>query len=127
MDGKGCGKNTIHFQTASVADVIPPSEVRRWLSERSAMWPELRFTFNVTEPTRPLFPRDVLFPWHYFVTGVPALQGRGVWVVWFDGRAALYFKSEAGREVVVDLGRAGWREVTVLADEDVVSRIDWTW
>jgi hypothetical protein len=36
-DGKGCGKNAIHFQTASVADVIPPSEVRRWLDERSAL------------------------------------------------------------------------------------------
>ena len=128
-EGKGGGTSAVHYQTASVADVIPPSEVRRWLDERAALWPDLKFTFNVTEP-RPLYPRDLPFPWHYFVTGVPALQAlhpfEAVWVVWFDGRAALYFKSEAGREVVVDLGRAGWREVTVLAEDDV-SRIDWTW
>ena len=129
-EGKGGGKNAVHFQGASESDRLPPSEVRRWLDDRAALWPDLKFTFNVTEP-RPLYPRDLPFPWHYFVTGVPALQAlhpfEAVWVVWFDGRAALYFKSEAGREVVVDLGRAGWREVTVLADEDVVSRIDWTW
>ena len=128
-EGKGGGKNAVHFQRASTSDVLPPSEVRRWLDERAALWPDLKFTFNVTEP-RPLYPRDLPFPWHYFVTGVPALQAlhpfEAVWVVWFDGRAALYFKSEAGREVVVDLGRAGWREVTVLAEDDV-SRIDWTW
>jgi hypothetical protein len=60
---------------------------------------------------------------------VPELQAlhpfEAVYVVWVDGRAALYFKSEAGREVVVDLGLAGWRDVRV--SEDVVNRIDWTW
>ena len=129
MEGKGGGKNARHFQGASAADRLPPSEVRRWLDERAALYPVLKFTFDVTEP-RPLYPKDIPFPWHYFVTGVPALLAldpfEAVWVVWFDGRPALYFKSEAGREVVVDLGRAGWREVTVLAEDDV-SRIDWTW
>ena len=132
-DGKGCGRgealNAIHFETASQADIMQPSEVRRWLDERLALWPETRFTFDVTDLTRPLFPRDVPFPWHYFVSGVPALRAlhpfEAVYVVWVDGRAALYFKSEAGREVVVDLGIAGRRNVTM--SEDVVNRIDWTW
>ena len=119
----------MHFQIASVAALMPPSEVRRWLDERSALWPETRFTFNVTEPTRPLFPRDVPFPWQYFVSGVPALVAlhpfEAVYVVWFDGRAALYLKSEAGGEVLVDLGLAGWRDVKV--SDNGVNSIDWTW
>ena len=128
-EGKGGGKNAVHFQRASTSDVLPPSEVRRWLDERAALWPDLKFTFDVTEP-RPLYPRDIAFPWHYFVTGVPALRAldpfEAVWVVWFDGRAALYFESKAGPEVVVDVGHAGWGDVKVLA-EDAASRIDWKW
>jgi hypothetical protein len=127
-DGKGGGKNTYHFQRASIADIPPPSEVRLWLAERAAKWPDLKFTFNVTEP-RPLYARDVPFPWHYFVTGVPALlalqPSEDVWVVWFDERAALHFKSEQGREVVADLGCGGWRVVKVLDGHDDVSRINW--
>jgi hypothetical protein len=129
MEGKGGGKHALHFQGASAADRLPPSEVRRWLDERVALWPDLKFTFDVTEP-RPLYPRDIAFPWHYFVTGVPALRAldpfEAVWVVWFDGRAALYFESKAGPEVVVDVGHAGWGDVRVLA-EDAASRIDWKW
>ena len=129
LEGKGCGKHALHFQGASAADRFPPSEVRRWLDERAALWPDLKFTFDVTEPRR-LYPRDIAFPWHYFVTGVPALRAlhpfEAVWVVWFDGRAALYFKSNAGPEVVVDVGHAGWGDVKVLA-EDAASRIDWKW
>ena len=48
-----------------------------------------------------------------------------VWVIWFNGRAALYFKSAAGREVIADLGLGGWRDVRV--SEDGVNRIDWAW
>ena len=129
MEGKGGGKHALHFQGASAADRLPPSEVRRWLDERAALWPDLKFTFDVTEP-RPLYPRDIAFPWHYFVTGVPDLRAlhpfEDVWVVWFDGRAALYFESKAGPKVVVDLGRGGWRDVKVIA-EDAASRIDWEW
>ena len=102
MEGKGGGKHALHFQGASAADRLPPSEVRRWLDERVALWPDLKFTFDVTEP-RPLYPRDIAFPWHYFVTGVPDLRAlhpfEDVWVVWFDGRAALYFESKAGPKV----------------------------
>ena len=129
MEGKGGGKNALHFQGASAADSLPPSEVRRWLDERAALWPALKFTFDVTAP-RHLYPRDTAFPWHYFVTGVPALRAlhpfEAVWVVWFDDRAALYFKPQAGPEVVVDVGHAGWADVKVLA-EDAASRIDWNW
>ena len=99
------------------------------MDERACLWPGLKFTYRVTEP-RPLYPRDIAFPWHYFVTGVPDLRAlhpfEDVWVVWFDGRAALYFESKVGPKVVVDLGNAGFRDVKVIA-EDAASRIDWEW
>ena len=126
-EGKGGGKNAVHFQGASESDRLPPSEVRRWLNERACLWPGLKFTYRVTEP-RPLYPRDIAFPWHYFVPGVPELRDlqpfEDVWVVWFDGRAALYFESKAGPKVVVDLGHAGFRDVKVIA-EDAAGPINW--
>ena len=95
------------------------------MDERADLWPDVKFTFNVTGK-RPLYPRDTPFPWHYFMVKVPALQAlhpiEAVWVVWLDGRGHLYFKSEAGTEVLVDLGGAGWSGVQVRGD---VLRIDW--
>ena len=39
-EGKGGGKNAFHFQGAPTSDIPPPSEVRRWLDERAALWPD---------------------------------------------------------------------------------------
>ena len=42
-DGKGHAKGTLqeatHFKVASEADLLMPSQVRRWLAERAELWP----------------------------------------------------------------------------------------
>ena len=66
-------------------------------------------------------------PWHLFVAGVPGLKAtqpfEAVFVVWVDGKAALYFKACSGDEVVADLGDRGMKGVTL--SRDLVSKCRW--
>ena len=96
-----------HYIGASEADLLMPSQVKGWLAERAALWPDVPFTQDITSQTEPLAPRKEPLPWHLFVAAIPQLQNmqpfQKVFVVWTDC-PALYFKTQSGDEVVVDLG-----------------------
>ena len=115
-----------HFKGASEADLLMPSQVRRWLTERAELWPAVKFTQDITLQDRPLAPRTEPLPWHFFVAGVPELKAmqpfQKVFVVWADG-PALYFQGQSGDEVVVDLGDKGFKGVTLHRDR--VHRCRW--
>ena len=115
-----------HFKGASEADLLMPSQVRRWLTERAELWPDVKFTQDITKQDQPLAPRTEPLPWHFFVAGVPELKAMQrfaqVWVVWADG-PALYFQRQSGHDVVVDLGDKGFNGVTLHRDR--VHRCRW--
>jgi hypothetical protein len=120
------GKNKTHFKVASEADLLMPSQVRRWLAERAELWPAVKFCQDITRQLEPLAPRSDPLPWHLLVAGVPELKAmqpfEAVFVVWVDG-PALYFRGLSGDEVVVDLGVSGMKGVTLHRDR--VPRCRW--
>ena len=99
-----------HFKGASEADLLMPSQVRLWLTEREQLWPDGKFSQDITSQKEPLAPRNEPLPWHFFVAGVSELKAmqpfQQVFVVWADG-PALYFRAKSGDVVVVDLGDKG--------------------
>ena len=108
-----------HFKGASEADLLMPSQVRLWLTEREKLWPDGKFSQDITSQKEPLAPRNEPLPWHFFVAGVAKLKAMQpfaqVWVVWADG-PALYFQAKSGDAVVVDLGDKGFNGVTLHRD-----------
>ena len=115
-----------HFKCASEADLLMPSQVRRWLTERAELWPAVKFSQDITLQVEPLAPRSEPLPWHLLVPGAPELKAmqafEKVFVVWADG-PALYFQGQSGDEVVVDLGDKGFKGVTLHRDR--VHRCRW--
>ena len=115
-----------HFKGASEADLLMPSQVRLWLTEREQLWPDGKFSQDITSQKEPLAPRNEPLPWHFFVAGVPELKAMQpfaqVWVVWADG-PALYFQRQSGHDVVVDLGDKEFNGVTLRRDR--VHRCRW--
>jgi hypothetical protein len=108
-----------HYICASEADLLMPSQVKRWLAERAALWPDVPFTQDITSQSEPLAPRNEPLPWHLFVAGIPQLQDmqpfQKVFVVWTNC-PALYFQGQSGEEVVVDLGDKSWKGVSLHRD-----------
>ena len=104
-----------HYIGASAADLLMPSQVKGWLTERAALWPAVRFTQDITSQSEPLAPRKEPLPWHLFVAAIPQLQNmqpfQQVFVVWTDC-PALYFKTKSGEEVVVELDEKSRKGVT---------------
>ena len=107
------------YKFASEADLLMPSQVRRWLAERAELWPAVKFSQDITLHLEPLPPRSEPLPWLLLVAGVPELKAMQtfemVFVVWADG-PALYFQGQSGDEVVVDLGDKGMKGVTLHRD-----------
>ena len=105
-----------HFKGASEADLLMPSQVRLWLTQREKLWPDGKFSQHITSQKEPLAPRNEPLPWHFFVAGVAKLKAvqpfAQVWVVWADG-PALFFQAQSGDAVVVDLGDKGFNGVTL--------------
>ena len=116
-----------HYICASEADLLMPSQVKGWLAERAALWPDVPFTQDITSQTEPLAPRKEPLPWHLFVAAIPQLQNmqpfQKVFVVWTDC-PALYFKTQSGEEVVVDLGDKSRKGVSLHRDRVHLCRWD---
>ena len=116
-----------HYIGASAADLLMPSQVKGWLAERAALWPDVPFTQDITSQSEPLAPRKEPLPWHLFVAAIPQLQNmqpfQKVFVVWTDC-PALYFKTQSGEEVVVDLGDKSRKGVSLHRDRVHLCRWD---
>ena len=116
-----------HYIGASAADLLMPSQVKGWLAERAALWPDVPFTQDITSQSEPLAPRKEPLPWHLFVAAIPQLQKlqpfQQVFVVWTDC-PALYFKTQSGDEVVVDLGDKSRKGVSLHRDRVHLCRWD---
>ena len=116
-----------HYICASEADLLMPSQVKAWLAERAALWPDVPFTQDITSQSEPLAPRKEPLPWHLFVAAIPQLQKmqpfQKVFVVWTDC-PTLYFKTQSGEEVVVDLGDKSRKGVSLHRDRVHLCRWD---
>ena len=116
-----------HYICVSEADLLMPSQVKAWLAERAALWPDVPFTQDITSQSEPLAPRKEPLPWHLSVAAIPQLQKmqpfQKVFVVWTDC-PTLYFKTQSGEEVVVDLGDKSRKGVSLHRDRVHLCRWD---
>ena len=46
-----------HFKGASEADLLMPSQVRLWLTQRAELWPAVKFSQDITKQDQPLAPK----------------------------------------------------------------------